>query len=278
LHQGGAEALIVDEKLIARQFCVTLSGPHHDFRSMDLTLQDEEFDDRYFLRGRMEILNCLNDVIRYRENVTVYFNQGKSHLLTTLLEAGVDHLLFDLGGEESANRRLERAQGCVMVAMHHGIRIQFSTQEVPQRFSWGGTEAFSIPLPEKIVRLQRREAYRVALAVSKPVMARVTGDDGILLCELPIHDLSVGGIGMNAIGNTNLNVGDEIEVSFSLAKGKPMHCRAQVRHITTMGRSGRQANLRVGLSFVDFPIALSAKVQRYILQVEREREALVRKM
>jgi flagellar brake protein len=244
---------------------------------MDLTLQDEEFDDRYFLSGRMEILNCLNDLIRSHENVAVYFNQGNSFILTTLLEAGVEHLLFDLGGDEAANRRLERTQGCVMVAVHGGIRIQFSAQEAPERFSWGGAEAFKVPLPVKIVRLQRREAYRVELAVSKPVLARVTGDDGLLLCELPIHDLSVGGLGLHATGSTGLTIGDEIDVTFSLGKAKPVRCRAQVRHITTIGHSSRHPNIRVGLCFTDLPISLSAKIQRYILQVEHQRATLVRK-
>jgi len=246
--------------------------------AMDLTLQDEEFDDRYFLRGRMEIFNCLNDLIRHRENVTVYFNQGKDFILTALLEASSEHLLFDPGSDESSNRRLERAKGCVMTAVHQGIRTQFSTTWTPQRYLWGDDEVFRIPLPTRIIRLQRREAYRVALAVNKPVMTKLYGEDGLLRCELPIHDLSVDGIGLNAVeGKAPLAAGDRFEVSFSVQTGRSVRCHAQVRHVTSMGKVAGHVNLRIGLCFLDLAQSIGARVQRYILQVEHQRAALVKK-
>lgn len=261
-----------------RVFCVTLIEPAYLARIMDLSLQDEEFDDRYFLLGRMEILNCLNDLIRNRENVTVYFNRGNDFILTTLLEASAEHLVFDLGGDESANRRLERADSCVMIAVHEGIRTQFSTSWTPQRFTWDDTEVFRVPLPAKIMRLQRREAYRVALAVNKPVMARLTRDNGTLLNEFPIHDLSVGGIGLSAPAKeTSLAESDIVEVSFSLENGRPIRCQVRVRHVTPIGHVGGHPSTRIGLCFVDLPASLSARVQRYILQVEHQRSALVGK-
>jgi c-di-GMP-binding flagellar brake protein YcgR len=245
---------------------------------MDLTLQDEEFDDRYSLRGRMEILNCLNDLIRHRENVTVYFNQGKDFILTTLLEASAEHLLFDRGGDDAANKRLERAQSCVMTAVHEGIRTQFSSTWTPQRYLWGDAKVFRIPLPQKIIRLQRREAYRVELAVNKPVVASLFNEEGVLLAALPIHDISVGGVGLNMVaGKANLSEGDRLEIEFSVQSGRPVRCHAQVRHLTPMGKAGGHPNLRVGLCFLDLEQSVSARIQRYILQVEHQRAALVRK-
>ncbi|NEX59613.1 flagellar brake protein [Noviherbaspirillum galbum] len=245
---------------------------------MDLSQNDSEIEDRFFLLGRMEIINCLNDLIRQREPLTVYFNQGKDFILTTLLEAGAEHVLFDLGGDPRANRRLESSTGnCVMVAVQNGIRIQFSVPQAPRRFSWGGADAFEVPLPARIVRMQRRESYRVTLPVKKPVMAKITNDSGVLICELPIHDLSVGGAGLNAVDQSALAEGDEVDISFPLGEGQVIRNRAKVRHVTQVGSTGSHPLLRVGLCFLRLPVASSARLQRFILQVEHQRSALVQK-
>jgi flagellar brake protein len=245
---------------------------------MNLSQNDEEIEDRFFLLGRMEIINCLNDLIRGREALTVYFNQGKDFLLTTLLEASSEHVLFDLGGDPRANRRLEASTtGCVMVAVQNGIRIQFASAQPPRRFAWGGADAFEVPLPVKIVRMQRRESYRVTLPVKKPVMARLTNDEGALVCELAIHDLSVGGAGLNAVGKTTLAEGDELDIAFALTDGQMMRNRAKVRHVTQVGSTGAHPILRIGLAFLRLPLSSSAKMQRFILHIEHQRNALVQK-
>jgi flagellar brake protein len=244
---------------------------------MNFSQNDNEIEDRFFLLGRMEIINCLNDLIRGREPLTVYFNQGKDFILTTVLEASAEHVLLDLGGDPRANRRLEASTSCVMVAVQNGIRIQFSSAQAPRRFAWGGADAFEIPLPTKIVRMQRRESYRVTLPVKKPVMARISNDEGALACELPIHDLSVGGVGLNAVEKTTLNDADEVEIAFALSDGQIMRNRARVRHITQVGSTGGHPMLRIGLSFLRLPLSSSAKLQRFILHIEHQRNALVQK-
>lgn len=242
---------------------------------MDLSQTNEAIEEHYFLLGRMEILNCLNTLIRERVSLTVYFNEGKDFCLTSLLEAGPEHLLFDLGGDEKANRRLERANGCTLVAVHDGIKVQFSIRQGPQRCSWGGADAFKVPLPTRVIRLQRRESYRVVLPVNKPVVARLTSGD--LVCEVPIHDLSAGGAGLIGNDEVKLADGDEVEVTFLLIDGRLIRSDAQIRHITSISSAASHQHVRVGLCFINMPQALNAKVQRYILQVEHQRNILVRK-
>ena len=238
------------------------------------TLSDDEIEDRYFLLGRMEILSVLNELIYRREPLTVYFNGGRDFFQTTLLEARPDALVFDLSGDVDANRRLPANSSCVFVSRLNGIRVQFAGSQ-PQRFSWGGSDAFWVPLPERVVRVQRRESYRILLPVAKPLLARLSAGSGAALGEWPAHDISVGGLGMTATGAPALEEGQEIaRVQLALPGPVFIDCAAQVRHVTPISERQDGTRYRVGLSFVDLPSAAAVAIQRFITKTEHQRRGL----
>lgn len=240
------------------------------------SLSNDEIEDRYFLLGRMEIISVLNDLIHRREPVTVYFNGGRDVLLTTLLEARHDALVFDLSGDVEANKKLPGSPSCVFVSHLNGIRVQFSGAGA-QRFSWGGADAFWVPLPERVVRLQRRESYRILLPVAKPLMIQLYGHDDKLAAEWAGHDLSVGGLGMNTIGAPKYVAGDVIpRLVLALPKVKPIDCAATVRHVTQLSERGDGARFRVGVSFDTLPPGSGVAIQRYIIKIEHERRKIAR--
>jgi flagellar brake protein len=237
------------------------------------SLSNDEIEDRYFLLGRMEILNTLNDLIHRREAVTVYFNGGSDFILTLLLEANANALIFDFGGDKSANLRLEKAHTCVFIATPDGIRVQFSGTD-PQRVQWGETEAFSVALPDRIVRLQRRESFRTAVPVVNPIKAKLYNEISVAIGDWPIHDLSVGGFAVTSNGIPKLKVGDEItRVIIQLGTFKRISCPGIVRHITLADKQGA-GRYRVGIEFVDLPHANEVDIQRYNIKIEYERRKL----
>lgn len=241
---------------------------------MTVLLSDEEIEDRYFLLGRMEILSVLNDVIYRREPVTVNFNSGRDSFLTTLLEARHDALIFDLSGDVKANQRLPESASCVFVLHLNGIHIQFSGRQA-HRFSWGGSDAFWVPLPERIVRRQRRESYRILLPVARPLMVKLFSDEGLIQGDYPLHDLSVGGIGITVKQRLRLELGQTIaRVNLALPKQRAINCAAVVCHVTHIGDRQSGAHYRVGLSFADLSPAMGVAIQRYITRIEHERRGL----
>lgn len=245
---------------------------------MNLSLADDEIEDRYFLTGQMEILSVLNELIHLRESVSIFYNEGQDFFLTTLLEARPDCLIFDLSGDERSNRRLENSRSCVFVGQLNGIRVQFSSVN-PSRFSWGGNDAFWVPLPTRVSRLQRRESFRVQMPVIKPVMVRLVGFENAALGDWPMHDLSVGGLAVTMSGGEpKVRLGDEIpRVSFSTAKNKAIQSGAVIRHITRIGNPRDSKTYRVGMSFLNLPTAQAVVIQRHILELEHQRRALLKK-
>lgn len=238
------------------------------------SLTNEQIEDRYFLWGKMEILNVLNDLIHRRETVTVYFNGGSDFIVTTLLEAGSDVLVFDLSGDAKANLRLPNSPSCVFVGHSNGIRVQFIGGQA-HRFSWGGNDAFWINMPKRVVRLQRRESYRVLMPVAHPVMVRLFPGQDREPSEWAAHDLSVGGLGFTVTGHPDFEVGQDIpRLMLPLAEHGLINCSAVVRHVTHISDLVTGARYRVGVQFADLPAIAGVTIQRYIVKVEQQRRSI----
>jgi c-di-GMP-binding flagellar brake protein YcgR len=208
--------------------------------------------------------------------VTVYFNGGRDFLLTTLLEARSDGFIFDPSGDLKANMRLPASRTSVFVARLNGIRVQFSVKQA-HPFSWGGSDAFLAPLPERVVRLQRRESYRILLPVAKPLMVKFYSADGLIMADWASHDLGVTGLGISVPRMPRIQVDEEIaRVKLPLTKQHVVECAAIVRHVTPLGERTR-AQYRVGVSFSNLPPATGVMIQRYITRIEHERRNLANK-
>ena len=237
----------------------------------DLSPLDDEIS--FDLRGHTEIVFALNELIRRGELVTVSFNSGADLVLTTLLSVDRedDTLVFDWGGSESANGKLLQSGRNFFVAKPDGIKIQFITECVRET-TYGGKKAFVTDLPEKIVRVQRRDGYRVVTPVARPLLCHVTVKKGESL-TLPIHDISVGGIGLTLHEVTkSLEAGSALqEVCVQLPEQGEVRCAARVCHVTTHDTLAARPVTHVGLRLENPPHVMQARIQRYIGDLERAR-------
>jgi c-di-GMP-binding flagellar brake protein YcgR len=243
---------------------------------MTASLSNDEIEDKYFLLSRIEILSVLNELAHRREPVSVYFGGGQHFILTVLLSARPDGLVFDLGGDEKANRLLEKAQQCVFIGFPDGIKIQFTGLN-PERFMWGDQEAFWVPIPERVIRLQRRDSYRILLPIVKALHAKFYDADAKTLGNWAMHDLSVAGFGIYTEGEPPFKVGDQIpQVTIDIATKSPLFCPVSVKHITFIERT-RLGKYQVGFSFVNLPHTMDIAIQKTILNIEYERHKLLGK-
>jgi c-di-GMP-binding flagellar brake protein YcgR len=243
---------------------------------MSASLSDQEIEDKYFLLGKMEILNLLNDLAHRREPISVYFNAGQDFILTMLLSAKSDGVVFDMGGDKKANSLLEKSDQCVFMATPDGIRVQFSAFD-PKRFWWGDEEAFWVPLPDRVIRMQRRDNYRNELPVVNALRVRLADENGISLGDWPLHDVSVGGLGATVGGEPQLKLGDTIaHIAIVISEKKKIDCVGIVRHITLIDRQGK-GRYRIGIEFIKLPHAMEVALQRHIIKIEYERRKLLAK-
>ena len=233
--------------------------------------------DKYLIRSRLEIAAILSTLRKAGSRVTAYFGSDNDFALTTILAVwpDQDEVLMDYGADADANQRALQAGNITFVAAHERIRVQFAAASLRQvRFE--GRDAFSLRLPAALLRLQRREYFRIVTPLLRPlrcVMAPEGAPSGAP-AEATIVDISCGGI---AIIDCDQPANLEIGVRFR-------NCRIHLPDTGTVTanvliKSAYEVTLKngarhrhAGCEFVDMPERERAIVQRYINKVESERK------
>ena len=241
-------------------------------------LSEAEIEDRFHVVGTLPIAFMLTGFARERDSFSVQFGGGQDLFLTPLLSvephSGV--LIFDCSGSEETNRKFLASERNVFVGRPAGIHVQFVTGPA-REIKFEGGKAFSVALPKRLLRLQRREYFRIETPHVRPLQffGRLPG--GALL-NLPAHDISVAGIGLTApTPPDGLEVGMALEsCRFSLPEEEQdLFFKASVRHITARESRAGIRQWRIGLQFADLPGNAGNRIQRYIARLERERHELI---
>jgi c-di-GMP-binding flagellar brake protein YcgR len=239
-------------------------------------LETDEYS-RYMLRAPAEILMVLRGLCDHVSQITVFFNEGQDMLLTTLATIGEDHVILDYGPSGEMNRKVLLAEKHFCVTMLDKVRIQFILRRF-EKIEHEGRPAFRAALPDELLRLQRREYYRLITPVARPLKCLMpiprTGGDAYLH-EANVFDISGGGLGISAppagipfeTGMTFANCRVELpEVGFITGT-------LQVRSLFEVTLRSGARMLRAGCEFLNLPGPMMTLVQRYIIKVERERKA-----
>lgn len=240
---------------------------------IDLTGEYSE----YFLYAKTEILAVLRSIIRKGTLITVHFNQGQFFFLTSMIALRRDNteFIFDIGSNEEVNARVLRADKLVFTTLVDKVKIQFSLDSL-RREDYEGRPAFVGAVPAKLLRLQRREFFRLSLSIVNPVRLRTTLEPDDQPIDVPLLDISGGGVGLMF----------PVDLASRLEKGQMLaNCRIMlpgegllvstlcVRNMFDVTNRSGSRHVRVGCEFVALPAPRLSAVQRYIIHVERERKA-----
>lgn len=251
---------------------------HHEPPSFELDQVD--MYGKYMLSSRLDILFVLRAMLKHGCMATVYFDHGKSFFLTTLLAVNEENnsLTIDVGSDPVTNRAAGEASSLIVTASLERVKIQFLLAGLhPVTFE--GNPAFRAALPAHVLRLQRREYFRLETPVANPIHCQITigGEEGSTRAHsLPLLDISGGGVGLMAdnqlaplckVGtlllNSRFELPEEGVVSATL-------CVRSAFGVTT--RNGHTFT-RLGCEFVNLPGTRLTMIQRYITRIERERKA-----
>ena len=231
---------------------------------------------KYLVHSRQEVAQILRAIMRQNEIVTGYFNQGQAFFLTAVLGANpdTDQLLLDCGSDAETNRRALASSKIIFVTNQNHVKIQFTTQALEQ-IEFEGRPAFRVPLPQNLLKLQRREYYRLVAPIRSPLHCIIPDLVGERV-ETDVADISVGGICTSGFPDSAvLEAGMLLpNCRIALPEEGTVVTALEVRNlIPTTRRSGQQV-LRVGCVFVGIPAPHQAMIQRYIIRIERERRVL----
>lgn len=236
-----------------------------------------ENDSAYVLKSRAEIVHVLRDLIRVRALNTVHVGGAQGTLVTPLLavDDATGEFLFDGSGNEALNRSVLKAETLKFVSAQDKIKIRFSTTAA-RAVRWQGDEVFAAPIPAELLRLQRREFYRVLAPVSRSVqcIVPVGADDKVRYAETRVYDIGLGGVALIAqpdqiptqtgarYENCRIVLPDTGNVVVTL----------EVRSTLEMKLPNGKAALRIGCRFLQPSAATSSLIQRYTMRMERDRK------
>lgn len=240
-------------------------------------LSEAEIEARFRVTGLKPVAFLLAGYAKERESFSVQFGVAAEIFLTTPLAVQTEKglLIFDCSGSVETNQRLLRSERNVFIGRPGGVHVQFTTGAA-REVLYEGSKAFAVALPQYVVRLQRREHFRIETPRVNPLEFFGRLADGPLL-KLPAHDISVSGIGVNAAAlPEGLAPGVVLpNCHFSLpGDGKDLFFSATIRNVLELESRSGNRHWRIGMQFNDLSSGDEMRIQRYIARVERERHEL----
>lgn len=234
---------------------------------------------KYTLASPVEIAHHIKSIVKNGYMVTVFSNKGKTFILTRLLEVDTktQTMVFDWGSDPETNQQMLASERNVFVCSPDGVKTQFITGQVHE-VSYGGRPAFEVPLPTQVIKLQRREFFRIRTSVGNPLMC-IINDYPEAPLELPVFDISLGGLALwlPDLTTPGFDIGQQyLHCHVDLKPFGSLDSVFEVRHrLPVQLRNGQDA-VRVGCSYINLPTQLENLIQRYVGQLERERRAMQR--
>lgn len=237
-----------------------------------MELTDKELE-AYSLTGRREIIYNLRRLVERGEKMSALFGQGSHSFLTVLIDVNEDdgEFYFDWGGSETLNQLLLRYASGVLVGHPEGVRVQIPLENLWQ-VTFSGIPAFGAPIPGHIVRLQRREYYRLELPHINPIQIELQGPQSGIM-RLPLHDISVGGVGIRTPGHPPFETYGIYPFRLTLRDAATIDGRLEVRYIVNMPTTTGKEQWHLGCRFLGLNNRQEASIQRFMSLEEADRRA-----
>lgn len=239
-------------------------------------LQADDYS-QYLVREPLEIRQVLRALIDKRAMLTAYLDASSQSFLSTPLGLSPDEseLILDASNDEQLNLRAEKADQVICITQLDSIKIQFPLTDI-QRHPFEGHLALRAPLPDILLRLQRREYYRLSAPAAHALTCTIPIVDptGLVTSYMArIVDISGGGV---AVMVPPKGVPFEPEMEFPdchilLPEAGPVHATLKVCNIFRLTNRQGITMLRAGCQFIDLPDSMNTLINRYILKVERGR-------
>lgn len=242
-------------------------------------LQADDYS-RYLLRGRTDILFNLRGLIQKRAMLSAFIDASADSFLTAIvaLSADENQLILDAASDETTNRRVEAAEQLICVTQLDRIKIQFAARGI-QRIQHEGHDAFRVQVPDVMLRLQRREYFRLtapsAHSLTCLIPTTIGGEHREISVEASVLDISGGGLSIT-IPSEGMVVEPDMEFGncrLMLPETGAIVTSLRVRNLFRITNRDGSITLRAGCEFTHLSSAMASTIQRYILKVERERNA-----
>jgi c-di-GMP-binding flagellar brake protein YcgR len=225
--------------------------------------------ERYWLYSKFEIDALIARLCDERVPMTVYWGSDGGFAVTQIMkiDAARNEVHFDLPSQPQQQAQLLDAAELVCVAFIDNVKLQF-TVVAPRRSASGGFPTYLCGLPERVLRLQRREYYRVRTPenLSASCLVPYSNDQGQYE-SLRVLDVSVGGLAMLAYPkHFDPSVVSTIDHCYLDLPGVgTVTVRLRVAHVEI---SPDGQSRRCGCEFIDLSPQARMMLQRFVHRID----------
>lgn len=153
----------------------------------------------YLVKDARLVIDHLNELIRNKCLIHAHFGDQKATFLTTIISIDPENkrLFLDCGPTEALDKQLLASNKVLFRTEVDGIKISFGGKDI-KKIKTGTESVFSLPIPNTIFWLQRRQFYRVRIPFShKKSYCQLTintpNSKGGEIITFQLHDLSING-------------------------------------------------------------------------------------
>lgn len=230
----------------------------------------------YVLRRPAEIAAILRAMGGARGLLSAFYDDSGGFALTSVLavDAQRGELTLDHVADAAAGRALLAAPRIVVVGSHQRVRVQFVLCGISQAL-YQERPALRAALPQALLRLQRREYYRLATPVANPVKCVVPLPAGSV--EKTVLDISCGGVCL-LVHRSDLVLDPGTvypDCQLEIPRLGVVRVNLRISHTYDVTPPGGVHGRRSGCEFVDLGNKERALIQRYVISLERERNARI---
>ncbi|MBI5889437.1 MAG: flagellar brake protein [Nitrosomonadales bacterium] len=244
---------------------------------IELFSKDDEND--YLIGNPKEIVSILQTIAQRKSRVALYYNEGISMVLTLILAADENGVWIDAASNPLDNRLIERSKRIIFVSTHNQAKVQFVADDVVLG-TYEGAPAFSLALPRKLLRLQRRDYYRlVAPEANAPkCIIHPVPNQAHVQQEITIMDISIGGVALVCeASGIELQPGMVYEhCRIELPDIGGVEATIEVKNSLEITDRNGKVKRRAGCVFVKPDGKTTMLLQRYVAQLQQQLASLKR--
>jgi c-di-GMP-binding flagellar brake protein YcgR len=231
---------------------------------------------RFAVQSRTEILFLLRAIQKRKLLVNLDIPGSRQIVVTSVLAVNEksNTLILDAARGDALSRELLAGKGAEFITQLDGVSISFATGQVTL-CEFEKLPALRVALPKSLIRLQRREHFRVQMPIANPVRcivpAATDGENDPITTH--IVDISCGGV---ALAETSGRLGTETgrvlaDCRLLLPDSVTLTISLEVRNSAQIRLQNGAFQTRLGCRFVSLPNDMVATLQRFVMNIERAR-------
>ncbi len=235
-------------------------------------------NEKYRIYSKTGILSVLRLMLWNNCLATCHFGHGDSFILTTVLDVDAERseMVLDYGADETFNQQALKAGKLNVIAFLDQVKIRFACHGI-KKIEFEGHNAFLTRIPETLLRMQKREYYRVVtptIAAVKCAIPLPEGNMPATTVDVILQNISCGGMAViDPASNVNFEEG-AIYRNCLLALPGVGTARVNIRiqHVSEFSSGNGLKCPHARCEYIDTDENMLSMIQRYITRLELEQK------